>query len=204
DTLTSLAEEGLYSDEIVYAAQSPYQRIIITKGRAGFNLYLNGHLQFASADEYRYHEALVHPAMTLAGQPRRVLILGGGDGLALREVLKHPSVVAVTLVDIDPEMTRLSEHVPPLAQLNGQAFADPRVTVVNEDAMIWLEEPGPRFDVAIIDFPDPNNFALGKLYTTRFYRLLRGRLQQDGAISVQSTSPLFARRSFWCIVRTLE
>jgi spermidine synthase len=204
DALTSLAEDGLFADEIVYTRTTPYQRIVVTRSRAGFQLFLNGHLQFSSADEYRYHEALVHPALTLAGKPRRVLILGGGDGLALREVLKHPSVEAVTLVDLDPEMTSLSEHFPPLAELNHQAFADPRVQVVNEDAMIWLEGAGSRYDVAIVDFPDPNNFSLGKLYTTRFYRLLRGRLEIDGTVAVQSTSPLFARRSFWCIMKTLE
>jgi len=204
DALTSLAEDGLFADEIVYTRTTPYQRIVVTRSRAGFQLFLNGHLQFSSADEYRYHEALVHPAMTLAGKPRRVLILGGGDGLALREVLKHPAVEAVTLVDLDPDMTELSEHFGPLAELNRHAFADPRVQVVNQDAMIWLEEQGPRFDVAIVDFPDPNSFALGKLYTTRFYRLLRGHLETDGAVAIQSTSPLFSRRSFWCIVRTLE
>src|SRR5262249_47224401 len=109
DALTSLAGERLFSDDVVYARTTPYQRIVVTRGRAGFNLYLNGHLQFSSTDEYRYHEALVHPAIVLAGAPQRVLILGGGDGLALREVLKHPSVEVVTLVDLDPDMTRLSE-----------------------------------------------------------------------------------------------
>ncbi len=204
DRLTTLAEEGLFTDEIVYARTTPYQRIIVTRGRAGFQLFLNGHLQFSSADEYRYHEALVHPAMTLAGAPRRVLILGGGDGLALREVLKHSSVEAVTLVDIDPDMTRLSERLPLLADLNRQAFCDPRVRVVNQDAMIWLGEPGPAYDVAIIDFPDPSTFSLGKLYTTRFYRLLKQHLTPESAVAIQATSPLFARQAFWCIVRTLE
>lgn len=204
DALTSLAEEQLFTDEIVYARTTSYQRIIVTQGKAGFQLFLNGHLQFNSADEYRYHEALVHPALQLAGAPRNVLILGGGDGLGLREVLKHPSVESVTLVDIDPEMTRLSERFPKLAQLNGQAFDDPRVQVVNQDAMIWLEGPGTSYDAAIIDFPDPNTYALGKLYTTRFYRLLQKRLTPDGTIGIQCTSPMFARKTYWCIVRTME
>jgi spermidine synthase len=205
DALTSLAEDGLFADEIVYAKTTPYQRIVVTRGRAGFQLFLNGHLQFSSADEYRYHEALVHPAMELAGGARRVLVLGGGDGLALREILRHGSVESVTLVDLDPDMTKLADRFAPLAELNRGAFADPRVHVVNQDAMIWLERtPGDRFDVAIVDFPDPNSFALGKLYTTRFYRLLRARLTADGVITVQSTSPLFARTSYWCVVRTLE
>jgi spermidine synthase len=204
DALTALSEEGSFADEIIYARTTPYQRIIITRGRAGFQLFLNGHLQFSSADEYRYHEALVHPAMVLAGSPRRVLILGGGDGLALREVLKHPCVEAVTLVDLDPDMTALSERFPLLAELNQQAFHDPRVEVVNQDAMVWLEESGPAYDAAIIDFPDPNTFSLGKLYTTHFYRLLKRHLTSAAAVGVQCTSPLFARTSFWCIVRTME
>jgi spermidine synthase len=204
DTLTALSEEGSFADEIIYARTTPYQRIVITRGRAGFQLFLNGHLQFSSADEYRYHEALVHPAMVLAGSPRRVLICGGGDGLALREVLKHSSVEAVTLVDLDPAMTALSERFPLLAELNHQAFHDSRVEVINEDAMVWLETAHPAYDAAIIDFPDPNTFSLGKLYTTHFYRLLRRHLTPTAAVGVQCTSPLFARTSFWCIVRTME
>lgn len=204
DRLTSLAEERLFNDDVVYTQTTPYQRIVVTRGKAGFNLFLNGHLQFASADEYRYHEALVHPAMLVAGTPTRVLVLGGGDGLALREVLKYPSVHAVTLVDLDPEMTQLAEKFPPLAELNRHAYADARVKVVNQDAMIWLEEVGPPYDVVIIDFPDPNTFALGKLYTTRFYRMLRRHLTTEATIGIQCTSPHFARRAFWCIIRTLE
>ncbi len=204
DLLTSLAEEELFSDPIVYAQSTKYQRIVMTRGRAGFQLFLNGNLQFSSADEYRYHEALVHPALASCGQMRRVLVLGGGDGLALREILKHDAVEHITLVDLDPDMTRLSERFPPLGELNGHAFANPRVEVVNEDAMVWLTRPSESFDAVIVDFPDPSNFAIGKLYTTRFYRLLRSHLAPDGAAAVQCTSPLFARQSYWCIVRTIE
>lgn len=204
DRLTLLSEDQLFADEIVYSKTTPYQRIVVTKNRAGFQLFLNGNLQFSSADEYRYHEALVHPAMALARSPRRVLVLGGGDGLAVREILKHPSVEEVTLVDLDPDMTGLSNRFPPLAELNRGSMRDPRVHVVNDDAMVWLEKEGAPFDAAIVDFPDPNTFALGKLYTTRFYRLLKKRLSQDAAVTVQSTSPLFARASYWCVVRTME
>jgi len=205
NTLTSLAEDEMFADEIVYTKDTPYQRIVITRGRAGFQLFLNGNLQFSSTDEYRYHEALVHPAMLLSNNPKRVLVLGGGDGLAVREILKYPSVERITLVDLDPEMTKLSSRFPLLAQLNKNAFDDPRVQVVNEDAFIWVEETNePAYDAAIVDFPDPNTFALGKLYTTRFYRLLRSRLTSNAGVAVQSTSPMFARNSYWCIIRTLE
>lgn len=202
--LTTLAESEVYADEIVYATSSPYQRIVVTRGKSGFHLFLNGNLQFASADEYRYHEALVHPAMSIAANPRHVLILGGGDGLALREVLKYRSVEQVTLVDLDHKMTSLSTAFPALAELNRHSFSDPRVRVVNADAMIWIDGNHELYDAAIVDFPDPNNFALGKLFTTRFYTMLRRHLTSDAAVSVQCTSPLFARRSYWCIIRTLE
>jgi spermidine synthase len=205
NTLTSLAEDEMFADEIIHSKDTPYQRIVITRGRAGFQLFLNGNLQFSSTDEYRYHEALVHPAMLLANNPRRVLVLGGGDGLALREILKYPSVEHVTLVDLDPYMTQLSSHFPPLAALNHRSFEDRRVQVVNEDAFVWVEETSEQpYDAAIVDFPDPNTFALGKLYTTHFYRMLRSRLNENAAVSVQCTSPMFARNSYWCIIRTLE
>lgn len=202
--LTSLAEDELYADEIVYTTSSQYQRILVTKNDAGFQLFLNGNLQFSSADEYRYHEALVHPALASLPSPRRVLVLGGGDGLALREVLKYRSVEHVTLVDLDPKMTALPRAFPPLRALNARSLEDPRVRVINADAMIWLEDGRELFDAAIVDFPDPSSFALGKLYTTRFYRLLRRHLHPHAAVAVQSGSPLHARRSFWCIVRTME
>lgn len=207
-SLTQWSEDRLYADEIVFAKTSPYQRIVVTRSPAGFQLFLNGNLQFASADEYRYHESLVHPAMVAAADrgraPRKVLILGGGDGLAAREVLAHPSVEAVTLVDLDPAMTNLARRFTPLAQLNRQSLSDPRVTVVNDDAMVWLRSAPGAWDVVIVDFPDPNGFGLGKLYTRSFYQLLAARLAPDGAVAVQATSPLFARKSFWCIVRTMR
>ncbi|MGC4117564.1 MAG: polyamine aminopropyltransferase [Myxococcales bacterium] len=204
DRLTLLAEDGLYADEIVFARQTPYQRIVVTRGRGSFQLFLNGNLQFSSADEYRYHEALVHPAMSLAPNARRVLVLGGGDGLAARELLKYPSVEEIVLVDLDEEMVRVSRENPLLAAANKDSLRSPKVKVFNEDAYLWVQRDHGQFDAAIVDFPDPNNFALGKLYTTRFYKMLRRHLTAQAPIAVQSTSPLMARRSFWCVVRTIE
>jgi spermidine synthase len=204
DELTSLFEEQLYADEVVHAQHTPYQRIVVTRSKRGFSLFLNGNLQFSSVDEYRYHEALVHPAFQAAARRARVLILGGGDGLAAREVFRWPDVEAVTLVDLDPAMTALAAQSSELAELNQRALADPRLRVVNEDAMQWLADHDERFDVVVIDFPDPNNFSLGKLYTTRFYRLLEAHLAEGAVAVVQSTSPLFARTSFWCIDATLR
>ena len=206
DSLTSLAEDALFVDNIIYAKSSSYQRIVVTKGKTGYSLFLNGNLQFNSFDEYRYHEALVHPAFAAFGKDaKRVLVLGGGDGLAVREILKYPSVESVTLVDLDPLMTQISKTVPALGELNRNSLLDARVTVVNNDAFVWLDSAdADAFDVAIVDFPDPNNFALGKLYTTRFYNLLKKKLKPDSSVVIQTTSPLIARKSFWCIIKTLE
>jgi spermidine synthase len=204
DALTMLAEETTLQHTIVYAKSSPYQRIVVTKGQGGFQLYLNGNLQFNSSDEYRYHEALVHPALCSVKSPRRVLVLGGGDGLAVREILRHPAVESVTLVDLDPEMTSLSERFEPLAKLNAHSLADSRVHVINQDAFLWVQEPEPTFDAAIVDFPDPGTFSIGKLYTTRFFGLLKSRISPGGAVAIQCTSPIVAPRAYWCIIHTVE
>jgi spermidine synthase len=206
DSLTTLAEDGLFVDNIVYARSSPYQRIVVTRGKTGYSLFLNGNLQFNSFDEYRYHEALVHPAFAAFGKnAKRVLVLGGGDGLAIREILKYRSVEFVQLVDLDPEMTRVADSVAALGHLNQNSLHDPRVQVTNADAFVWLDNsPAQAFDIVVIDFPDPNNFALGKLYTTRFYNMLKTKLAPGAAVVIQCTSPLIARKSFWSVVKTLE
>jgi spermidine synthase len=204
DRLTAIAEESQYADEVIIAKTTPYQRIVVTKNRAGFQLFLNGHLQFSSVDEYRYHEALVHPAFAAARRAHRVAVLGGGDGLAVREVLRHPEVESVTLVDLDPGVTDLATMHPLFVALNGGSLRSPKVRVVNEDAMVWIERAADLFDVVIVDFPDPNTYAVGKLYTSRFYALVKRRLDADGVVAVQSTSPLFARRSFWIVDATLR
>jgi len=204
DKLLSLAEEELYPDAIVYAQTTPYQRIHITQGGNGFQLFLNSNLQFNSRDEYRYHEALVHPAMLSTKKPRRVLVMGGGDGLALREILKYESVESVTLVDLDPAMTSLWKHYKSLAELNKHSYDDPRVTVINNDAFVWLGETSSEFDLAIVDFPDPTSFSLGKLYSRRFFRMLFSRLTDDAPVAIQCTSPFQARQSYWCILNTMK
>ncbi len=177
DAVTSLAEDKFYQDHIVLAATSPYQRVVVTQGRTGAKLFLNGNLQFAERDEYRYHEALVHPAMSAFGAPRRVAVLGGGDGMAVREVLKYPSVESVTLVELDPNMTHLFSQDPAMVRLNGGSLSSPKLTIVNTDAFQWLQGTEQSvlppalldtFDVIIVDFPDPTNFSIGKLYTNSF------------------------------------
>ena len=208
DQITTLAEDRFYQDRIVFTATSPYQRIVVTNSgglaKAGHRLFLNGNLQFAERDEYRYHEALVHPAMAAMGAPRNVAILGGGDGMAAREMLKYPSVESITLVELDPNMTQLFSQNETLIGLNGKALNNPKVKVVNTDAFKWLQESTDSFDVMVVDFPDPTNFSIGKLYTNAFYALLDQRLSASGYAVIQTTSPLVARQSFWTVVQTIE
>lgn len=204
DAVTRLGEDRLYGRRIVLAETSPYQRIVLTESSGVTRLYLNGNLQFSSRDEHRYHESLVHPVMLAHGAPRRVLVLGGGDGLAVREVLRHKSVIDITLVDLDPRMTRLFSERESLLALNHHALKSPKVRIVNADAFAWLERTDQVFDVIIVDLPDPTNYSLGKLYTTAFYSLLDRALAASGYAVVQTTSPLFARRSFWTVVSTIE
>ncbi|QIL45362.1 polyamine aminopropyltransferase [Acidovorax sp. HDW3] len=204
DHITQLAEERFYQTPIVSARSTPYQRIVVTQSRQGLRLYLNGNLQFAESDEYRYHEALVHPAMAAHGAPKKVAVLGGGDGMAVREILKYPSVESVTLVELDPAMTALFANDPALRRLNADALRSPKLHIHNADAFQWLQETREVFDVIVVDFPDPTNFAIGKLYSTSFYALLDEHLAASGYAVIQSTSPLIARSSFWTVVSTLE
>jgi spermidine synthase len=201
---TELAEAAIYPGHVVFARESPYQRIVVTEHGGGFELFLNGNLQLSSRDEYRYHEALVHPAMAVAASRRRIIIGGGGDGLAAREVLKWPGVEHVTVVDLDHEVTELGRTYPPLRALNEGSFSDPRLRVVNEDAMGFFRDTRETADVVILDFPDPGTYSVGKLYTTEMYARVKRRLTRGGALVVQSSSPFLSRAAFWCVVRTLE
>jgi spermidine synthase len=202
--LVSALERDLYEDEIIYTRQTPYQRIVVTRWRDDLRLFLDGNLQFSSTDEYRYHEALVHPAMGLAASVEEILVLGGGDGLGVREVLKHPGVRRVTLVDIDPAMTRLARAFPALLALNGRALLDPRVRIVHEDASRFLERETTRYGVILADLPDPNSETLARLYSREFYRLAARHLARGGLFVTQATSPYFGRDAFWCVVATMR
>lgn len=204
DHILDLADSNLYADEVIMARNTRYQRIVLTKWRDDLRLFLNAHLQFSSRDEHRYHEALVHPGLAAVPGAKHLLVLGGGDGLAVRELLKYPAVESITLVDLDPEMTQIFSTHPLLKSLNGGSLTAPRVKVINSDAFPWLESNRDMFDFVVIDFPDPTNFSLGKLYTTAFYRLLAKHLNEGGLMVAQSTSPLFARQSFWCISETMK
>jgi len=202
--ITGLAEDNIYADEIIFSRDTHYQHIVLTKWKDDLRLFLNSHLQFSSRDEYRYHEALVDPGLAAVPVPRRVLVLGGGDGLAVREVLRFPQVESITLVDLDPEMTRLFSTHPFLTALNQKSFLSPKVHIINADAFLWVDSSQDIFDFIVVDFPDPTSYSLGKLYTTVFYSTLSHHLSQQGLFVVQSTSPMFARKSFWCIAETIR
>jgi spermidine synthase len=209
--VTRAIEAALYREPVIHEARSPYQRIVVTRWRDEVRLYLDRKLQFSSLDEHLYHEALVHPALALAGRRADVLILGGGDGLAAREVLKWPEVRRVTLVDIDPAVTTLSRDHPTLRVLNRGALADPRVTIVAQDAYAFLERgragdsaPVTPFDAIVVDLPDPSNESLAKLYSREFYLLLGRHLAADGVAAIQSISPTQAADAFRCVGATLR
>jgi spermidine synthase len=201
---TSWAEDRLYEDPVVIAQTTPYQRVVITRWRSDVRLYLNGHLQFSSVDEHRYHEALVHPALVAVKKPERVLILGGGDGMAAREVLRHPGVQHVDLVDLDAELLELFSTREELTELNEDALVDPRVQTHARDAVRFLENATERWDAILIDLPDPNDEGLSRLYSQSTYRLALSRLTPNGVLVTQATSPFFAPKAFWCIVSTLK
>ena len=204
DRLEAFGEAGVFPGQTIFATTTRYQRILITRQENDVRLFLNAHLQFSSRDEYRYHEALIHPGLESVDHPERVLVLGGGDGMAVREILKHPDVKSVTLVDLDSEMTHIFTKIDFLRQLNGGSFADPRVHVINTDAFVWLKEhPEMKFDFIVLDFPDPANYSIGKLYTITFFKLLHQALDTNGRVVIQSTSPLAARKSYWCVAHTL-
>jgi spermidine synthase len=202
--ITIAAEDNIYADEIILARDTRYQHIVLTRFKDDIRLFLNSHLQFSSRDEYRYHEALVHPGLSAIPAPRRVLVLGGGDGLAVREILKYSQVESVTLVDLDPEMTRLFSSYPMLTALNQKSFSSPKVHIINADAFPWVDANRDSFDFIVVDFPDPTNYSLGKLYTTAFYKAAARHLSAQGFMVVQSTSPMFARDSYWCIAETIK
>lgn len=204
DKISSLAEDSLYRDEIIYSAQTPYQRVIVTRTKADIRMFINGSIQFSSQDEYRYHESLVLPAMSVAHHPENILVIGGGDGLAAREILKFKQVKSLTVVDIDPAITNFARDNILMQQLNKDSMRNSKTKIVNDDAWKFLERDPSIYDVIFIDLPDPDNLTLSRLYSKTFYRLLSHKLGKGGIIVTQATSPLYSHKAFWCIFNTFE
>lgn len=203
ENISQFVENGLYRDNVILSMHTKYQHIVMTKHRDDLRLFIDGNVQFCSLDEYRYHEALVHMPMSRCENAEEVLILGGGDGLAVRELLKYENV-NITLVDLDEEMVDLCRENKNITEINENSLDSPRLTVVINDAYRYLEETDKIFDVILVDLPDPNNETLNKLYTNIFYRLCGNHLTENGILTVQSTSPYYAAKAFWCIGETLE
>ena len=196
--------ERAYEDRVVFSKQSQYQSVVITKNKEDIRLFLNGSLQFSSIDEYRYHESLVHIPFSTNRNIRNVLILGGGDGLAIREVLKYSYVKKITLVDLDPMITKLGRENYYIKKLNKNSLFHEKVKILNKDAFIFLKETNEKFDLIISDLPDPNNVSLARLYSIEFYKYLKMKLSSNGLFVTQATSPFYAKETFWCINRTIQ
>ena len=144
----SYSEGKIYGENIIYSNSTQYQRIVLTHNKSDYRLYLNNNLQFSSTDEYRYHEALVHPVMSMAKKVDHVLVLGGGDGLAVREILKYKEVKDITLVDLDEGMTKMFKTNKIFTDFNHNSLNNPKVKVYNQDAFIWAKNCKKKFDAS--------------------------------------------------------
>ncbi|MEU3480291.1 spermidine synthase [Streptomyces sp. NPDC033753] len=207
DDFEEAARRAVYGDQVRVAVHTDLQEVVVTGGRDGPpDLFLDGRLRVAGQDEYRYHEALVHPAMK--GPHARVLIVGGGDGLAAREVLRYSGVSSVTVVELDPGVVRLARTDPALATLNAQAFRDPRVRVVYADAFNWLrgaaDRVQERYDVVISDLPDPGITPSTKLYSEEFHGLVARVLTGAGRFAVHAGSVTDRPHTYWTVDATLR
>lgn len=201
--VANFAEQSRYKDRVIYAEQTPYQKIVITQFRDDFWLYLNGNEQFSTVDEARYHETIVHlPIILNQSLVKNVLVLGGGDGLAVRELLKYKEIENIVLVDLDPAMTRLASENPTLLKINEGSLSDKRVEVVNLDAWIFLEKDTRLFDFIICDFPDSKTPELSRLYSREFYGMAFRHLRKTGILITQAGSPFFTPKAFASIFKT--
>lgn len=192
-----------FPDPIITRLASRRQRVELVEGLKGIDLrvYLDGEIQCSSDDEYRYHELLVHPAMALPA--RQVLVVGGGTGNVVRELVRYPDVQRIVLVDPDEAITAAAAAHPALRRLNGGAMLDERVEVVHADATRWVrDQPPAAFDVAVLDLPDPALPGLAGLYSAEFLEALARLLVPGGRMAAQACSPWLAPRVFWCEVRT--
>ncbi|MGW9118269.1 polyamine aminopropyltransferase [Streptomyces sp. NPDC055663] len=203
DDFEGAARRAVYGDAVRVAVQTEVQEVVLTgSGRDSLDLYLDGRLRVSARDEYRYHEALVHPAMN--GPHAHVLILGGGDGLAAREVLRYSDVRDVTVVELDRDVTRLARTDPALSELNGHALRDPRLTAVTADAFNWLRAARGSYDVVISDLPDPGISTSTKLYSAEFYGLVAQVLAPGGRVVVHGGQPASRPRTFWTVEASMR
>lgn len=204
ENIDEFIEGGLYRDRVIYSDHTKYQHLVLTKHKDDLRMFINGNVQFSSSDEYRYHECLVHIPMSLMKSRDNILILGGGDGLAAREILKYNDVKKITLVDLDSEVIKLCSTNNDIVKLNNNSLKSSKLNIINTDAYKYLETTKDKYNLIIVDLPDPNDDSLNKLYTDIFYRLCGNALDNNGFMVVQSTSPYYAKKAFWCVNKTLE
>ncbi len=197
-------EAAAYPHRVIYREQSPYQQITLTQNRDDLRLYLNRVIQFSSKDEYRYHEALALLPASAVPRVKRALILGGGEGLLAREVLKIPELESVTIVDLDDRVFDLARRHGGIRALNAGALQDPRVQCLAEDAAVFLRSDTTTYDLILADLPDPSSESVARLYSTWFFGMARARLAPHGVFATQGTSPFHTRKTFWAIHETLR
>lgn len=197
-------ENNIFDDRVIFSKQTPYQKIVMTKNKDDIRLFIDGNVQFSSIDEYRYHELLIHIPLSLVKHKENILILGGGDGLAAREILKYNDVKKITVVDLDKEITDLAKNQRILKELNKDSFNNDKVKIINDDAFKFLENTNNFYDIIIIDLPDPNNSSLARLYSREFYKILKKKLSYQGLMVTQSTSPFFSPEAYWCINESIK
>jgi len=226
DNIIATAEQQLFTGKVIHSEDTRYQHVVLTKHpkTSHVMLFLNSGLQFCSADEERYHENLVHPAMYIRNTLKKeqankdslqVLVLGGGDGLAIREIRKYPNVAEMSLVELDPAITQLAKTEPHLLSLNDSSLFNKTLSTINrtstlevlhKDAYTYVEkaaQAGRKFDVILIDFPDPRNEALGKLYSKYFFHNIRLLLKQGGVVAIQASSPVHVKQAYICTGKTM-
>ncbi|SMF83762.1 polyamine aminopropyltransferase [Pseudobacteriovorax antillogorgiicola] len=197
-------EQSRYRDLIIWSEASDYQKIVLTQWKDDYWLYLNGNEQFSTVDEHKYHETLVHPTLNVSRANKRILILGGGDGLAAREILNfHPEVEEITVVDLDPGVTKLSQTHPVMLKINERSLLHSKVRIINQDAKQFLSQNKALYDSIIIDLPDPKTVSIARLYTNEFYSLARKSLSNGGCMATQALSPFYVPQAFWSIDKTL-
>lgn len=203
DDFERAARQAVYGDDVRVALRTGVQEVVLTGGRHGPpGLFLDGRPRGGGRDGRRYPEALVRPAMN--GPHARVLVLGGGDGLAVREVLRHPGVRRVDVVELDAAVVRLARTDPALTALNGRAYRDPRVRVAIADAFQWLRHTRRSYDVVLSDLPDPRGTAATKLYSQEFYGLVHRALAPGGRVAVHAGSVTAHPRAYWTVDATLR
>ena len=201
------AEQKFYRDPIVSIKQTKYQKIVLTKWQDDYLLYLDGHLQLNTVDEKRYHEPIVHIPVSIV-RPSKVLVIGGGDGCVIRELEKYKNIKKIVLVDLDKEFVEFSKNNVIMKKINKNSFFDKRVKVYFEDGFkfvkVYNKKNRDGFDLVIVDLTDPRNIRSARLYTKEFYTFLYNILSPKGAIITQASSPFFAKKTFCCIIKTIE